>query len=46
MEKAGSGRYLWPLGEGVEGFLLEQLSDGGSPHLLEVLPEVSRDARG
>lgn len=36
---------LWPLREGIKGFLLEQLSNGGGPGLLRLIPEVSRDAR-
>lgn len=45
VKNASSGRYLWPLREGIKGFLLEQLSNGGGPGLLQVIPEVSRDAR-
>lgn len=45
-ENTHAGRYLWPLGEGIEGFLLEQLSNGGSPGLLEIVPYVPCNARG
>lgn len=46
VQNACSGEYLWPLGEGKEGLLLEQLSNGGSPSLLQVIPKVSCDTWG
>lgn len=43
-KRESAGRDLWPLGEGVEGFLLQQLRDGGGPGFLQVVPDVAREA--
>lgn len=44
-EREGAGRDLRPLGEGVQGFLLQQLRDGGGPRFLQVVSDVAREAR-
>lgn len=43
-KRESAGRDLWPLREGVEGFLLQQLSDGGGPGFLQVIYHVAREA--
>lgn len=43
-KRESAGRDLWPLREGEEGFLLQQLCDGGGPGLLQVVSDVAREA--
>lgn len=43
-KREGAGRDLWPLREGVEGFLLQQLRDGRGPGFLQVVSDVASEA--